>query len=77
MIRKNARPLWAGRSLYSAFTRNCRAVCRLSRSELPKEALLRKDVSSEDMEICVQVLEKMSENLLGSEREKRKGDIEA
>ena len=41
------------------------------------EALLRKDVSSEDMEICVQVLEKMSENLLGSEREKRKGDIEA
>ena len=42
VIRKNARPLWAGRSLYSAFTRNCRAVCRLSRSELPKEALLRK-----------------------------------
>lgn len=41
------------------------------------EALLRKDVSSEDMEICVQVLEKMSENLLGSEREKRKGDNEA
>ena len=41
------------------------------------EALLRKGVSDEDMKICVQVLEKMSENLLGNEREKRKGDNEA
>ena len=41
------------------------------------EALLRKGVSDEDMKICVQVMEKMSENLLGNEREKRKGDNEA
>lgn len=38
------------------------------------EALLRKKVAEEDLKVCVRVLEQMSENLLGNEKEIKKGE---
>lgn len=50
---------------------------RILRNIHDMEALLKKDIPDEEMRVCVRVLEKMSENLLGNEKEKRKGDKEA
>lgn len=41
------------------------------------EELLRKGVAEEDLDVCVRVLEQMSENLLGNEKEKKKGENES